>query len=110
MNSAMASLLPKQYVLPSSPWGSRIYVTLVTLVDVPAWQGAGGGHNRMLGNPQECRLHALECVRLAQTSTTPQGRDHFAKLARTWIKLAEDLERSRKFLDKIAAESETQAG
>ena len=48
----------------------------------------------MPGNPEECRRHALACVRLAQTSATPQGRDHFAKLARTWIRLAEDLERN----------------
>jgi hypothetical protein len=53
----------------------------------------------MPGNPEECRQHALACVRLAQTSATPQGRDHFAKLARTWITLAEDLERNRFFLD-----------
>ena len=56
----------------------------------------------MPGNPEECRRHALACVRLAQTSSTPQGRDHFAKLARTWIKLAEDLERNRYFLDEDA--------
>jgi hypothetical protein len=53
----------------------------------------------MPGNPQEGRQHALACVRLAQTSATPQARDHFAKLARTWIRLAADLERGRAFLD-----------
>ena len=31
---------------------------------------------------------------LAQTSTTPQLRDHFARLARTWVRLADDLERT----------------
>src|SRR5262245_7384115 len=72
--------------------------------------GAGGGYDRNAWKSGRMPLHALECVRLAQTSATRQGRDHFAKLARTWIKLAEDLDRSRKFLDKIAAESETQAG
>src|SRR5262245_37568957 len=60
----------------------------------------------MPGNPEECRLHALICVRLAQTSVTRQARDHFAKLARTWIRLADDLERSRAFIDEIAADSE----
>jgi hypothetical protein len=55
----------------------------------------------MPGNPEECRWHALKCVRLAQTSATPQRRDRFAKLARTWIRLAEDLERSRAFLDGL---------
>jgi hypothetical protein len=54
----------------------------------------------MSENPEECRLRALECVRLAQTSATRQGRDHFAKLARTWIRLAEDLGRRREFLDE----------
>jgi hypothetical protein len=59
----------------------------------------------MPGNPEECRRHALACVRLAQTSATPQGRDHFAKLARTWIRLAEDLERSQDFLDEVTNQS-----
>jgi hypothetical protein len=61
----------------------------------------------MPGNPEECRQHALHCVRLAQTSRTPQGRDHFAKLARTWIRLAEDLEKNRAFLNEDVDETET---
>ena len=47
----------------------------------------GRSKKGMPGNPEECRLHALTCVRLAQTSATRQARDHFAKLARTWIRL-----------------------
>jgi hypothetical protein len=58
------------------------------------------------GNPEECRQHALACVRLAQTSATPQGRDHFAKLARTWIRLAEDLEKNQAFLSEVSDETE----
>jgi hypothetical protein len=54
----------------------------------------------MPGNPVECRQHALHCVRLAQTSATPQARDHFAKLARSWIRLAQDLERALAFLNE----------
>lgn len=61
----------------------------------------------MPGNPEECRQHALACVRLAQTSATPQARYHFAKLARSWIKLAEDLERGRAFLDSLLDGTET---
>jgi hypothetical protein len=53
----------------------------------------------MPGNPEECRQHALACVRLAQTSATQKVRDHFAELAKTWIRLAEDLETGRAFLD-----------
>ena len=64
----------------------------------------------MPGNPEECRLHALNCVRLAQTSTTPQGRSHFAKLARTWIRLAEDLERSWALHDEDESEAEKRTG
>ena len=39
----------------------------------------------MPGDPKECRQHALACVRLAQTSASPQAREEFANLARTWI-------------------------
>ena len=57
------------------------------------------GDHKVPGSAEECRLHALACVRLAQALATPQARDHFAKLARSWIKLAEDLDRGRAFLD-----------
>jgi hypothetical protein len=60
----------------------------------------------MPGNPEECRQHALTCARLAQTAATRQGRDHFAKLARTWIKLADDLEKNQAFLAELNAETE----
>jgi len=53
----------------------------------------------MPGNPEECRRHALECVRLAQATSIPQRREYFAKLAATWIELAEELERDRELLD-----------
>jgi hypothetical protein len=54
----------------------------------------------MLGDPKECRQHALTCVRLAQTSEYPQARDTFANLAKTWLKLAADLERSQALIDE----------
>ena len=60
----------------------------------------------MPADPEECRQHALHCVRLAQTAATPQGRDHFAKLARTWIGLAEDLEKNQEFLNEAIADTE----
>ena len=55
----------------------------------------------MPGDPKECRQHALECARLAKTSATREDREHFAQLARTWIKLAEDIEQSQALLDEI---------
>jgi hypothetical protein len=42
-------------------------------------------------DPQECRRQALACVRLAQTSITPQARRHYAELAKTWLTIAGDL-------------------
>ena len=59
----------------------------------------------MPGDPKECRQHALNCVRLAQTATTPQSREQFANLAQTWVRLAEDLERQT-FLNALDEETE----
>ena len=42
-------------------------------------------------DPQECRRQALACVRLAQTSVSPQARRHYAELAKTWLTIAGDL-------------------
>jgi len=52
----------------------------------------------MPGEPKECREHALNCVRLAKTAESPEARDRFAHLARTWIRLAEELERMQAVL------------
>jgi hypothetical protein len=43
-------------------------------------------------DPKECRQQALACVRLAQTSPSPQVRRHYAELAKTWLTLAGDLD------------------
>src|SRR6476620_8373326 len=43
---------------------------------------------------QECRQRAFECARLSQSSPDPRVRDKFAALAKTWITLAADIERS----------------
>ena len=40
---------------------------------------------------QECRRQALACVRLAQTSLSPQARRTYAEMARTWLTIAGDL-------------------
>ena len=60
----------------------------------------------MPGDPHECRQRALECVRLAQTSAAPHDRAHFAQLARTWLRLAEDSEQTQAFLAAIENETE----
>jgi hypothetical protein len=43
-------------------------------------------------DPTECRQHALVCVRLAQTATTPEARKIWSDLAKTWLRFASDLE------------------
>ena len=60
----------------------------------------------MPGDPKECRRHALACVRLAQTSQSQQAREQFSNLARTWIKLADDLERTEAFLAPLDDETQ----
>ena len=60
----------------------------------------------MPGDSRECRQHALNCVRLAQTAATPQSREDFANLAQTWVRLAEDLERAQAFLAALDEEIE----
>ena len=60
----------------------------------------------MPGDPKECRQHALNCVQLAKTAASPQAREEFANLARTWIRLADDLERTVGFLDVLEDETE----
>ena len=64
----------------------------------------------MPGDPKECRQHALACVRLAQTSASPQTREQFANLARTWIRLADDLERTLAVLSAEDDDTEGRAG
>ncbi|MGB9043654.1 MAG: hypothetical protein WCC81_14420 [Pseudolabrys sp.] len=57
-------------------------------------------------SPEVYRQKARECARLARTSATPKARDNFAKLARTWIRLADELERNPSSLDEQLDEDE----
>ena len=52
-----------------------------------------------VGNIKESRKHAIACLRLAQTSPSPR-REHFANLAKTWLKLAGDLQALRDTLEE----------
>ena len=62
----------------------------------------------MPSDPKECRLHALACARLAQTSASQQARDPFANLAQTWIRLADELESTENLLAALDEEIEPQ--
>jgi len=44
----------------------------------------------MPGDPKECREHALHCLELAKTASSPQVKAKFLGLADTWTKLADD--------------------
>ena len=64
-------------------------------------------------NPRECRRNALSCMQISQTATSPEAREHFANLARTWLRLAGDLESSQALidlLDDFEPEPKRQAG
>jgi hypothetical protein len=54
----------------------------------------------MLIDPGECGQHALDCVRLAQTATTPEARKIWSDLAKTWLRFASDLEANECLLDE----------
>jgi hypothetical protein len=55
----------------------------------------------MPNDPKECRMQARCCADLAFTAATPQAREHFASLAKSWIKLALELEGAKAFLDAL---------
>ena len=65
------------------------------------------GIDSATGKASRGRQHALNCVHLAKGASTPEQRDHFAKLARTWIKLAEELEQTAAFLAAIEDDEPT---
>ena len=48
----------------------------------------------MPGDPSECREHAKTCLKLADSATRADAREVFEDLARTWLRLACDLESS----------------
>jgi hypothetical protein len=56
---------------------------------------------KMPGDPKECRQRALNCMFEVKVARTPQERESFATLARSWIKLAEELEWTQALLAKV---------
>jgi hypothetical protein len=49
----------------------------------------------MPGDPKECRQHARRCAELAIISTTPEAREQFLSLEKSWMRLAADLENAK---------------
>ena len=48
--------------------------------------------SEMSNLPNECRRQVLACVRRAQATNSAKERTAFAKLAKIWLSLADDLE------------------
>ena len=46
----------------------------------------------MPGDPEACRAHAKNCLRLAAEARTESDREHFESLAKRWMAMATDLE------------------
>ena len=46
----------------------------------------------MPGDPKEARVHAANCMRLAETASSPTVQKTFADLAAQWNRLANELE------------------
>jgi hypothetical protein len=59
----------------------------------------------MPGDPKECRDHARECQRLAQTARSETARLAFDNLANTWLGLAHELEVTKALLDTWSDDS-----
>jgi hypothetical protein len=53
----------------------------------------------MAGDPQECRLQARECFRLAEAANTSAARDEFNELGRVWLRLAAEIESDGRLLE-----------
>jgi hypothetical protein len=56
----------------------------------------------MPGDPKECREHAKHCAELAMCSSSAVARERLEELAKTWLRLAVDLETSLALLDEWA--------
>lgn len=55
----------------------------------------------MPGNPHECRVNAAQCSKLAQNAITSEC-DAFVALAKTWKKLAAELEADHMLLQALS--------
>jgi len=65
----------------------------------------------MPGDPKECREHAKRCLDLAsEAPISSLARARFEELARTWIRLARDLERTKALLESWGDSKQRKTG
>jgi hypothetical protein len=51
------------------------------------------------GDSTECREHAKRCMELAEGTKNPAVKESLLNVARTWVRLAADLEATQRLLD-----------
>jgi hypothetical protein len=56
----------------------------------------------MPGNPEQCRLNAARCLKLAKRARRPEMRETFTALADTWTRLAAEHESDEALLRTIS--------
>jgi hypothetical protein len=56
----------------------------------------------MPGNPEQCRLNAALCLKLAKRARRPEMRETFTALADTWKRLAAEHESDEALLRAIS--------
>jgi hypothetical protein len=56
----------------------------------------------MPGNPEQCRLNAARCLKLAKRARRPDMRDTLTALADTWTRLAAEHESDEALLRAIS--------
>jgi hypothetical protein len=65
--------------------------------------------SKLSASVAECYEHAEECARSANIAGSPQLRDDFLYLERSWIKLAQSIAASERFAVFVAAEKDTKS-
>ena len=53
------------------------------------------------GDPRECKEHAQNCLRLAFDAPNEPAKRWFEELARSWLRLARDLEISDELIQEL---------
>jgi len=56
----------------------------------------------MPGDPRQCRLYASRCLALAKRSRNPEARQAFTEMAKTWNRLAAEMEADQTLFQAIS--------
>ena len=55
----------------------------------------------MLGDPKECRLHAMNCMELIEDTANPKTKRTFVGMTHHWNRIAIELEDAQVRLDAV---------